>query len=102
MRRFVFRFTKEAEADLPRLIDYRLIRDVDAAQSAEAAIANGVERLEVFAFPCRKTGADARDLFLRELINPCGNSGHLALFEIEAEGSMTLRAMRQQREDDCH
>ena len=102
MRRFVVRFTEEAEADLLRLFDYLLIRDVDAAARAEASIAKGLELLEIFPFSCRKAGADARDPFLRELIIPFGNSGYVALFEIEAEGYVTILAMRHQREDDYH
>ena len=39
---------------------------------------------------------------LRELIIPFGNSGYVALFEIETGGHVTILALRHQREDDYH
>ena len=102
MKRFVVRFTEEAEADLLRLFDYLLERDIGAAERAESAIAKAVELLEIFPFSCRKAGAGAGDPFLRELIIPFGNSGYVALFEIEADAHVTILAVRHQREDDYH
>jgi plasmid stabilization system protein ParE len=102
MKRFVIRFTEEAEADLLRLFDFLLARDLAAAERAESAIAKAVELLEIFPFSCRKAGAGTDDPFLRELIIPFGNSGYVALFEIEAGGHVTILAVRHQREDDYH
>lgn len=102
MKRFVVRFTEEAEADLLRLFDYLIERDIATAERAQSAIAKGVELLEIFPFSCRKAGGGARDPFLRELIIPFGNSGYVALFEIEAAGYVTILAIRHQREDDYH
>lgn len=102
MKRFVIRFTEEAEADLLRLFDFLLARDLAAAERAESAIAKAVELLEIFSFSCRKAGAGTDDPFLRELIIPFGNSGYVALFEIEAGGHVTILAVRHQREDDYH
>jgi plasmid stabilization system protein ParE len=101
MKKFVVRFTEEAEADLLRLFDYLLERDILTADRARQAIAKSIELLEIFPFSCRKAGG-ARDPFLRELIIPFGNSGYVALFEIEAEGYVTILAVRHQREDDYH
>jgi hypothetical protein len=36
------------------------------------------------------------------LIIPFGSSGYVALFEIENRDTVTLLAMRQQREEDYH
>jgi len=102
MRKFAVRFTQEAEADLLRLFDYLLERDIGAAERAELAIAKAVELLQIFPFSCRKAGGGASDPFLRELIIPFGNSGYVALFEIEADGHVTILAVRHQREDDYH
>ncbi len=102
MRRFVVRFTAEAETDLLRLFDYLLERDIAAAERAELAIAKAVELLEIFPFSCRKAGDGGAGPFLRELIIPFGNSGYVALFEIEANGYVTILAVRHQREDDYH
>jgi len=102
MKKFVVRFTEEAEADLLRLFDFLLERDIGAAERAEHAIAKAIELLEIFPFSCRKAGAGSGDPFLRELIIPFGNSGYVALFEIEADGYVTILALRHQREDDYH
>ena len=102
MKKFVVRFTEEAEADLLRLFDFLLERDVGAAERAEQAIAKAIELLEIFPFSCRKAGAGSGDPFLRELIIPFGNSGYVALFEIQAGGYVTLLALRHQRDADYH
>lgn len=101
MKKFVVRFTEEAEADLLRLFDFLLERDIGAAERAELAIAKALELLQIFPFSCRKA-AGGSGAFLRELIIPFGNSGYVALFEIEAGGYVTILAIRHQREDDYH
>ena len=40
--------------------------------------------------------------FLRELAIPFGGSGYVALFEIEDRDTVTLLAVRHQREEDYH
>jgi plasmid stabilization system protein ParE len=102
MKNFVVRFTEEAEADLLRLFDFLLERDISAAERAEIAIDKALELLQVFPFSCRKAAGGAAGPFLRELIIPFGNSGYVALFEIEANGYVTILAVRHQREDDYH
>ena len=102
MNRFKVRFTPEAEADLLRLFDFLLEQDVAAAEKARAAIAKAIELLEVFPFTCRKALGGDGNPFLRELIIPFGSSGYVALFEIENRNTVTLLAVRQQREQDYH
>jgi len=102
MTRFRVRFTREAEEDLLRLFDFLLGQDIAAAGRAEAAIAKAVELLEVFPFSCRKVGGGSGSPFLRELIIPFGGSGYVALFEIEDPRTVTIIAMRHQREEDYH
>lgn len=50
-------------------------------------------------FPYRKAGSSA---FLRELLILFGNSGYVALFEIEDASTVTILAVRHQLEDDYH
>ena len=102
MNRFKVRFTPEAEADLLRLFDFLLAQDAAAAEKARAAIAKAIELLEVFPFSCRKALGGDGNPFLRELIIPFGGSGYVALFEIEKRETVTLLAVRHQREEDYH
>lgn len=102
MKRYKVRFTPEAEADLLRLFDFLLEQDVAAAETARAAIAKAVELLEVFPFTCRKALGGDGNPFLRELIIPFSASGYVALFEIENRDTVTVLAVRHQREEDYH
>jgi plasmid stabilization system protein ParE len=102
MNRFKVRFTPEAEADLLRLFDFLLEQDLAAADAAREAIAKAIELLEVFPFSCRKALGGDGNPFLRELIIPFGESGYVALFEIENRDTVTLLAVRHQKEEDYH
>ena len=100
MSRFRVRFTLEAEQDLLRLFDFLLGQDFSAAERAEVAVAKAIEVLEIFPFSCRKAIGGSGSPFLRELIIPFGGSGYVALFEIEAPRTVTILAVRHQREED--
>ena len=97
------RFTRNAEADLIRLYEFILARD-DAdwsiAERALEAITNAIKSLEFSPFSCRKTTPS--NPFLRELIIPFGSAGYIALFEIDDDTTVTVLAVRHQREDDYH
>ena len=103
---FRVRLTVEAEADLDRLFDFVVERELERdggdlalAERALAAIRSGVATLKASPFTCRKA---AQSPFLRELIIPFGHSGYVALFEIEGPGDVVVIAVRLQREDDYH
>ena len=102
MKRFLVRFTPEAEEDLLRLLDFLIEQDVSAAERAQTAIAKAIEFLEVFPFSCRKAVDGPGGPFLRELIIPFGGAGYVALFEIASTQTVTILAVRHQREDDYH
>lgn len=102
MNRFKVRFTKEAEADLLRLFDFLIEQDLAVADKAREAIAKAVELLEVFPFSCRKALGGDGNPFLRELIVPFGAAGYVVLFEIENQQTVTILAVRHQREEDYH
>lgn len=92
---FAVRYTRTAREDLLRLYDYLLQKDPRAALEA---IEKSIAVLRDFPFTCRKATPD--DPFLRELVIPFGGGGYVALFEIEDEKTVTVLAVRHQREDD--
>ena len=97
------RFTEQAEADLVRLYEFILARDEPdwaVAERALEAIRNAVRSLELSPFSYRK--ATSSNPFLRELVIPFGASGYVALFEIDDEKTVSILAVRHQREDDYH
>ena len=97
------RFTTDAAADLVRLYEFILERDEGdwaIAERALDAIGNGIRSLELSPFSCRK--AMVGSPFLRELVIPFGASGYVALFEIDDDNTVTILAVRHQREDDYH
>ena len=103
---FKVRLTRDAEADLDRLFDFLVERelarddgDLDLPEQAMAALRAGIATLQSSPFTCRKAGNSP---FLRELIIPFGRSGYVALFEIEDESIVAVVAERHQLEDDYH
>ena len=103
---FRVRLTRDAESDLDRLFDFLVERelardggDLDLPEQAMVALHAGIATLKSSPFTCRKTGDSP---FLRELIVPFGRSGYVALFEIENDSTVTVVAIRHQREDDYH
>ena len=71
-----------------------------AARRARRAIVRGIDFLTEFSWSCRKAIAD--NPFVRELVIPFGGAGYVALFEINDKGSVTILAIRHQREDDFY
>ena len=67
---------------------------------ARDAIVKAIEFLRDFPFSCRK--ADDANPFLRELLIPVGSAGYVVLFEIEDSNTVTILAIRHQREEDYH
>jgi len=102
MKRYRVRLAPGAEADLLRLFDFLVEQELAAARRAREAIARGLEFLELFPFSCRKAAGGDGGPFLRELVIPFRNSGYVALFEIDGPDTVTLLAVRHQREDDYH
>jgi len=97
------RFTPEAEDDLVRLYEFILNRDeTDGSVAVRAleAVKQAIRSLEQSPFSYRKV--DTGNPFLRELVIPFGASGYVALFEIDNESTVTILAVRHQREDDYH
>lgn len=100
MTQYRVRFTADAEDDLLRLYDFLLEKDLAAAEHALAAIRTGIELLGLTPFSCRKALPD--NPLLRELVIPFGGAGYVALFEIDGPATVTILAVRHQREEDYH
>lgn len=101
---FVVRYSAAARDDLKRLYEYLLdratsVEDLDLAERALGTIIGSVDNLGRSPFIYRKAGPSP---FLRELLIPFGNSGYVALFEIEDASTVTILALRHQTEDDYH
>ena len=94
------RYTPAARDDLKRLYGFMLEHDIAAARRALAAIIKGTELLQQFPFTCRKI--DPGNPLVRELLVPFGNAGYALQYEIEDEHTITILAVRHQREDDYH
>ena len=95
------RLTPEAEDDLERLYDFLLTHDLDAAERAVDAIERAFELLAYSPFSCRKALL-AEKARIREVVIPFDRAGYVALFEIEDGRTVTVAAIRHQREEDYH
>jgi plasmid stabilization system protein ParE len=102
MSRYRVRFTGQAEDDLLRLYDFLLEHDLAVAERALDAIKDALRLLEQFPFSCRKAGDGRLGPRLREMVIPFGATGYVALFEIEDASTVTVLAVRHQRESDYH
>jgi plasmid stabilization system protein ParE len=103
---FRVRLTRDAEADVQRLFDFILERelsrdggDLRLPEQAIDALRAGIATLKASPFTCRKA---AQSPFLRELVIPFGRTGYVALFEIEDASNVVVVAVRHQLEDDYH
>ncbi len=93
-------FTPTAREDIKRLLAFLIQRDIAAAKHARTAIGQATTLLQTFPFSCRT--ASEENPFLRELLIPFGAAGYVALFEIEDNETVTILAVRHQREEDFH
>ena len=101
---FRVRLTRAAEADLERLFDFVLERELgrtggnlELADQALIAIRAGIATLKTSPFTCRKADCSP---FVRELIVPFGRSGYVAMFEIVGGTEVVVAAVRHQLEED--
>jgi len=94
------RLAPRAADDLQRLFDFLAARDLRAAERARETIAKAFGFLQSFPFACRKVAPEHP--FLREMVIEFGQTGYVALFEIEDAETVTILAIRHQREDDFY
>lgn len=101
--KFRVRFSRAARDDLEQLHDFILERDpraFDLAERAVDAIEAATHTLERFPFACRT--AEGASPLHRELVITLGADGYVALFEIDDAQTVTILAVRHQREDDYY
>ena len=94
------RISRAAQNDRQRLLALLASTAYTAALRARPPTARGDAFLSEMPFACRKV--DGHNPFLRELVVPFGGAGYVLLFEIEDEHTLTVLAVRHQREDDYH
>jgi plasmid stabilization system protein ParE len=94
------RFAQAARSDIERLYRFLADHDIQAADAAMQSLEKGWELLGDFPFSARKVSPT--NPLLRELLIPFGNTGYVALFQIEDSTTITVLAVRHQREDDYH
>ena len=94
------RISARAQADSARLYQFLRAKDLGAAQRAVQVIRNAVEPLQRFP----QIGRPVEDRpELRELVIDFGATGYLALYRYEeAVQTVTILALKHQREDDYH
>lgn len=95
------RLTPEALEDLDRLYDFLVERDLNAAERALEVIERALDLLAYSPFSCRKALHQNNPRW-RELLISFGHSGYVALFEIDDGNTVTVTAVRHQREEDYH
>jgi plasmid stabilization system protein ParE len=98
---FSVRFAPKAEEDLVRLYAHFLLHDhpdKKMATRALGAIRRAIDKLKDWPFNYRKVSPE--NPFLREIVIPFGSAGYVALYEIESNDTVTVLAVRHQREDD--
>lgn len=96
---YSLRYTETFYKDLERLYDFLVLKDT-LAERAFQAVHKAMELLEDFPFSGRKVFED--DALLRELVVPFGSAGYVILFKIVDDRTVTILAVRHQREDDYH
>jgi plasmid stabilization system protein ParE len=95
---YQIRFTRNSKDELKRLYLFLYKQDKNSAKHARDNIYKAIDTLKNFPFTCRK--AQANSPFMRELVISFGANGYVALFEIEEDNTVTILAVRHQREDD--
>jgi plasmid stabilization system protein ParE len=94
------RYTRQFFEDFERHYTYLAELDVNLADRAYDAVYKAMRVLEDFPFVGRKASQD--DALARELLVPFGSTGYVILYDIEDDQTVTILAVRHQREDDYH
>ena len=103
-RAYTVTLLEEAAADLRRLEDFAIERELESdapdwttPQRALDALREGMRLLSWSPYSCRK--AELGNGRSRELVVPFGSTGYIVLFEIVGE-DVIVGAVRHQREED--
>ncbi len=102
MKIYKLDITVAAQEDLERLYDFLSDRDILFAESAVVAIEKAYEFLKFIPESCRRAQTQFEDSGYREMIVKFGRSGYVILFEIQADETVSVIAIKHQRESDYH
>jgi plasmid stabilization system protein ParE len=102
MNRFDITFSVDAKEDIQRLDDFLAAIDPNLANKAMDVLEDGWEILSKIPHTCRKAQYGELGPAMRELLVNFGSSGYVALFEITDASTVTVLAVRHQRESDFH
>jgi plasmid stabilization system protein ParE len=102
MKRYNVEISDAAQEDMERLHDFLSDTDMRLADKAINEILKGYDFLKIFPQSCRLASFNEPGSTYRELIINFGKSGYLVLFEINDESTLTIIAVRHQRENDYH
>ncbi|CDZ29491.1 type II toxin-antitoxin system RelE/ParE family toxin [Neorhizobium galegae] len=93
-------YTREFYEDFERYYGNLAEIDLQLAERVFDAMQKAIKVLEDFPFAGRR--AVSENAFARELLVPFGSSGYILLYEVEDSETVTILAVRHQREDDYH
>ncbi len=99
---FNVRLTLAAEEDLVQLYEFLVVHSPEIAARALDTIEASFELLVQFPWSCRKATQGTLGSQFREHVVSFGAAGYVALFEIEDESTITVLAIRHQRENDFY
>jgi plasmid stabilization system protein ParE len=102
MKRYIVEVSDAAQEDIERLHDFLSNIDIRLADKAIGEILKGYDFLKIFPQSCRLASFNEPGSTYRELIVNFGKSGYLVLFEINDENTLTIIAVRHQRESGYH
>ena len=94
--------SNEAQDDLERLYEFLFAFNAEVAARALEEIEQSYLVLERHPYTCRKASVTEFSATMRELVIPFGSSGYVVLFEITDASTVTMLAVRHQRESDYH
>lgn len=97
---YTVRLTLAAQKDLIELYEFLAVHSPDVAGRALNTIEASFELLAQFPWSCRKAADGSLGAQFREHVVSFGAAGYVALFEIEDEQTITVLAVRHQRESD--
>ncbi len=102
MSGFQLEFTADARDDIKRLYEFLIDIDAAVAERAMEVMESAFDTVCRNPFICRKAADGELGPRWRELLINFGASGYVALFEIENDTTVTITALRHQRESDYH
>lgn len=102
MKTYQLSYTVEARDDLYRLYEFLVQTDVALAERALDTIDSAINAMRQHPYICRIAAGGMLGRYWRELIVNFGSSGYLVLFEITGEETLTIVAVKHQRESDYH